>query len=198
MAHIRLTILFYFILLFSFTLFIYFILLYSFICCKIANFFFVLFFLFSFLLFDKRIGGYWLTLTKTCALKEGKKNIFEGKRGLMWLYTYGKKRSYIERDKHSDFRKGRKIKERKVDFHYYKNRKLWRFNPWRFHKVSLYLDIQWRFFKRVIFYISFFISWRLFKVSLLAMALIRITGYSMTLYSSVIVVIFHGAYIRWH
>ena len=151
---------------------IYFILLYSFICCNIVNSSLVLFFLFSFLLFDKRMGGYCSTLTKARALKEGKKNIFEGKRGLMWLYTYGKKRSYIERDKHSDFWKGGKIKERKVDFHYYKNRKLWRFNPRRFHKVSLYLDIQWRFFKRVIFYISFFISWRLFKVSLLAVALI--------------------------
>ena len=56
------------------------------------------------------------TLTKAHALKEGKKNIFGGKRGLMWLHTYGKRISYIEREKHSDFRKGREIKERKVGF----------------------------------------------------------------------------------
>ena len=34
----------------------------------------------------------------------------------MWLHTYGKKRSYMEREKHSDFRKRREVKERKVDF----------------------------------------------------------------------------------
>ena len=53
-------------------------------------------------------------------------------------------------------------------------------------------------FKMVIFYSSFFyISWRLFKVSLSDVAFIRITSYAMMLYSSVIVVIFYiGAYIR--
>ena len=101
-------ILFYFII--CFTLFIYFILLYSFICCDIANSSLVLFFLFSFILFDKRMGGCCSTLTKARALEEGKKNIFGGKRGLMWLHTYGKRISYIEREKHSDFRKGREIK----------------------------------------------------------------------------------------
>ena len=34
----------------------------------------------------------------------------------MWLHTYRKRRSYIEREKYFDFRKGREIKERKVDF----------------------------------------------------------------------------------
>ena len=34
----------------------------------------------------------------------------------MWLHTYGKRRSYIKKEKHSDFRKGREIKEMKVDF----------------------------------------------------------------------------------
>ena len=34
----------------------------------------------------------------------------------MWLHTHGKRRSYIEREKHSDFRKWREIEERKVDF----------------------------------------------------------------------------------
>ena len=58
----------------------------------------------------------------------------------------------------------------------------------KYHYIGIYNDV----FPKG----SFFISWRLFKVSLLAVALIRITGYSMTLYSSVIVVIFHGAYIR--
>ena len=48
--------------------------------------------------------------------KNVKKNIFGGKRGLMWLHTYGKRRSYIEREKHSNFRKWGEIKERKVDF----------------------------------------------------------------------------------
>ena len=62
------------------------------------------------------MGGYCSTLTKARALEEGKRNIFGGKRGLMWLHTYGKRRSYIEREKHSNFRKGGEIKERKVDF----------------------------------------------------------------------------------
>ena len=56
------------------------------------------------------MGGYCSTLTKARALEEGKRNIFGGKRGLMWLHTYGKRRSYIEREKHSDFRKEREIK----------------------------------------------------------------------------------------
>ena len=59
-------------------------------------FYFVLFFSFSFLLFYKRIGGYWSTLTKAHALKEGKQNIFGGKTGLMLLHTYEKRRSYID------------------------------------------------------------------------------------------------------
>ena len=33
----------------------------------------------------------------------------------MWLHTYGKRRSPIKREKHSDH-KGREVKERKVDF----------------------------------------------------------------------------------
>ena len=36
--------------------------------------------------------------------------------GLMWLHTYGKRRSYIEKEKRSEFKKEREIKERKVDF----------------------------------------------------------------------------------
>ena len=52
-------------------------------------------------------------------------------------------------------------------------------------------------FKSVIFYISFFISWHLFRVSLPDVTFISITSYVMTLYSSVIVMIFYiGAYIR--
>ena len=38
-----------------------------------------------------------------------------GKNELMWLHTYGKRRSYMRREEHSDFEKGRKIEERKVD-----------------------------------------------------------------------------------
>ena len=54
-------------------------------------------------------------------------------------------------------------------------------------------------FKSVIFYRSFylFISWHLFKVSWPDVVFISITSYAMTLYRSVIVVIFYiGAYIK--
>ena len=37
------------------------------------------------------------------------------KKELMWWHTYGKRRSYMRREEHSDFEKGRKIEERKVD-----------------------------------------------------------------------------------
>ena len=63
----------------------------------------------------------------------------------------------------------------------------------KYHYIWIYNGV---FSKGSFFVLVFLISWRLFKVSLLAVAFIRITGYSMTLYSSVIVVIFHGAYIR--
>ena len=32
----------------------------------------------------------------------------------MWLHTYGKRRSYMRREEHSNFEKGREIEERKV------------------------------------------------------------------------------------
>ena len=74
---------------------------------------FILFFLFSFLLFYKRIRGCWSTLTKARALKEGKKNIFRGKMGLMWLHTYGKRRFYIDGDSKPSKRKTKKGRKRK-------------------------------------------------------------------------------------
>ena len=67
------------------------------------------------------------------------------------------------------------------------------FNPWRFHKVSLYLDIQWHFSKGVIFYSSFLFHGTYLKYHcLISSLIIRTTSYVMTLYRSVIVVIFHG------
>ena len=67
-------------------------------------FYFVWFFLFSFLLFYKR-------LTKAWALKEGKQNIFGGKRGLMLLHTYEKRRSYIDEEVNLPKEKHTKKKE---------------------------------------------------------------------------------------
>ena len=63
----------------------------------------------------------------------------------------------------------------------------------KYHYIWIYNDV---FPKRSFFILVFFISWRLFEVSLPDVAFIRITSYAMTLYSSVIVVIFHGTYIR--
>ena len=63
----------------------------------------------------------------------------------------------------------------------------------KYHYIGIYNDV---FPKGSFFIVVFFISWRLFEVSLPDVAFIRITSYAMTLYSSVIVVIFHGAYIR--
>ena len=59
------------------------------------------------------------SLTKARALKEGKKNIFGGKMGLMWLHTYGKRRFYIDGDSKPSKRKKKKRKEeeKKEDFH---------------------------------------------------------------------------------
>ena len=96
-----------------FTLFIYFILLYSFICCNIANSFFCfILFIFVIIVWQENVG-YCSTLTKAHVLKEGKKNIFGGKKWLKLLHTYRKRRPYIERENHSDFskRRGNKRKE---------------------------------------------------------------------------------------
>ena len=98
MARIGLTILFnYFVLLYLF----YIILLYV---ATLLTFFWFYSFYFIFYCLTRE-WGCCSTLTKARALKEGKKNIFRGKRGLKWLHSYGKRRSYIEREKHSNFQK---------------------------------------------------------------------------------------------
>ena len=113
MTPLGLTILFYFILLCCFILFILF---YSFIYCNIASSFFgFILFIFVFIVGQETVGC-CSTLTEAHALKESKKNNFGRKGELMWLHTYGKRRSYMEMEKHSDFQKGREVKERKVDF----------------------------------------------------------------------------------
>ena len=102
MARIGLTILFY---LFIYFYFIYLFILFYFIILYIARLltlFWFYSFYFHFYHLTQELGAA-NQLTKARALKEGKKNIFGGKRGLMWLHTYGKKRSYIEREKHFDF-----------------------------------------------------------------------------------------------
>ena len=65
----------------------------------------------------------------------------------------------------------------------------------KYHYIGIYNGVfpKWSFFIVVFFYLF---HGALFKVSLPDVAFIRITSYAMTLNSSAIVVIFHGAYIR--
>ena len=162
MARIGLTILFYFILL------------YSFICCKIANSFWFYSFYFRFLLFDKRIGVADQLLQRHAHSKKASKNIL-GKKRLTWLHTWEER--ILQRkgwgilisEKKGKWNKGKWISFSRLSFWeadtniyiyiYIKKKRKRGFSETSFHRKryearesegkDLRIQNQWRFFENI-------------------------------------------------